>query len=548
MLTLTGSPRDEVTREHWFDAFTRGMASGELSRRRLMKWMAGLALTSGAVLTRTSTRIASAQPPAGQTGCTVQPDGKGFVQTLSVSAEVAGKPVALSQTTRRAGPKGPVSTRRHITFGGKLLLEVAETRSGGTFRTTLNYGPDFWEIKHASFQSTDGKIIRGEVDGRPIQPFRVTDDPRSVKFAQGVTPPAAKASPEVQEALNTVLKKAQEAASHCAVLSSGRLPPGSGPLLAAASTSAIVAPLNGGLRLTGRLPVHRYALAEPGHDSMPITSLDCAKCWAKCIGEATGCIAGAGAGCAGALFFYAVCVAIAEGICALNEYQCLDTCHDPGHDCCPVGCGQVACCEATETCLNSNGVCCSQGFTACGGKQCCKTDAENCISASGICCPKGQKIAGNVCCKKGEDVVGATSKKCCPHELTCGEKTCCGELMKCANPQTGLCCPFAVTLCGNICCKPGEGCIGGKCCPKPCGNVCCGSSQACKDGKCVTAVCSSNQVTCISDEGANKPKGAAICCPPNVACCLGKCCKPGELCCSSTAVPFGCHDPGVCVG
>ena len=67
----------------------------------------------------------------------------------------------------------------------------------------------------------------------------------------------------------------------------------------------------------------------------------------------------------------------------------------------------------------------------------------------------------------------------------------------------------------------------GQCCSKPCGNVCCGSGQGCQNGQCIEIICPRGRVTCTSQEGPNT-WGAAICCPPNVVCCRGQCCKPGS--------------------
>jgi hypothetical protein len=560
--------------EHWFDQLTKQLASDGLSRRRLLKW--ALAGAGAAVIGwgRAPRTVSLAQPPQpGQ--CTVRREGQFIVVELSAEAEVAGKHVTLRQTTRKAPAKGPLTVRKIITFGGKALLEIEESSREGVTRLDINYGPDFHGVKHGVFRSTDGKVIRGEIDGRQLKPFRVGDDPKSAKFAEGVTPPGATVSPDVEEAIRTVFEKAKDVvAAGCKLQNVGstgerrftevdhRSLPRSYWLASASALPAVSSDL-------GRDRVWYLAQGDSGHGSTPATSGACVACETGCVTAGIGCALGVAGGCAGTLFFYGVCVAIGEASCAIAEATCVGLCHVTGAPCCPVGCGDVACCEGQETCLDLKiGLCCSKGLSACSGKHCCKP-TDTCINATGFCCPQGQLICNNVCCKTGEvcnqgivccppaqqvcggvccqqgEVCVNNNKKCCPEGLACG-KVCCDQLSRCADPNKSLCCSFTSEACGSVCCKPGETCLNGKCCSKPCGSVCCASGQVCKDGKCISMVCPSKQVTCLSEDGPDK-QGAAICCPPNVACCLGKCCKPGELCCSGPGIPFGCHLPGLCV-
>ena len=251
-------------------------------------------------------------------------------------------------------------------------------------------------------------------------------------------------------------------------------------------------------------------------------------------------------------------------IAATAEWTvCMALCETPGGGCLPDPCGDFTTCAEGDQCFDfkdgklccpapaalCQNVCCGKDRTTCApdgtcgcrsdeitcGNQCCDKDKQDC--SNGICCPKGQISHEGKCCRK-ENVCGGI---------------CCDELSKCVDPKTGLCCLFTAEVCGGKCCQPGEQCINEKCCSKPCGKVCCGAGQACKDGKCLSIQCRGDQVTCVTQEDPDQkgpliamPK--AICCPPKVACCSGKCCKPGEICCStSTGVPFGCHDPQLCV-
>jgi hypothetical protein len=242
-----------------------------------------------------------------------------------------------------------------------------------------------------------------------------------------------------------------------------------------------------------------------------VTSGACIGCWTGCIGGGIVCLAAAAGACTWAGPFYAVCFAIAAAACAIGEWVCMELCYAEGHPCCPVGCGEVACCEDGETCLNSTtGLCCSPGLTPCAG--------ENCCESTEVCLGTGP-LAGT----------------CCEAENVCGT-TCCGSLEVCA--PGGFCCGFNQKPCNGGCCKAGEECLGGDtCCPaaQACGNNCCDVDQKCTNpalGICED-ICPEGQKVCLGagnccDLNEVCAEVVPLCCPAGMYYCFGACRHPSE--------------------
>jgi hypothetical protein len=565
--------------DHWFDDLTKELAHAKLSRRSMLQWglKASLVAAGTALFGRSGlTQLVSAKTEGQRVeGCDVHREGRTLILNLSARSNFAGKTLTYDQTTRKISRKGNIEITRIIKVGSITLLQIEAIQRGNVTQIKINYGEAFQGIRQATFSTADGKALQGEIDGRRLLPFRIGSDTSSVKFADGSPPLQVKVSNETTATLKSIMERAKQVAANCSLRNAGlKAGPERTQLLSHhAGSSYPIAPPQG----------------DPGHDSSPETSSGCLTCEGSCTAGGIACGVAAAVTCA-ATFGFGCAAAIAG--CAIAEIACWEGCHATGAPCCPVSCGDVACCNKAETCLNPNiGVCCSKGLIGCANKHCCQP-TDTCINATGVCCPAGLIVCNNVCCKSGEvckdgvvccppaqvvcggvccekgqvcksgvccppaqvvcagvccgpNQVCVNNKKCCPQNQACGN-VCCDELSKCADSSKNLCCSFSSPVCGGICCKQGEQCINGKCCPKPCGEICCGSGQACQNGKCISHICPLGQVTCVSQEGPAKT-GQAICCPPNVQCCLGKCCKKGELCCSGPGTAFGCHDPQLCI-
>lgn len=534
---------------HWFDALAASLAGPKapafsvgwalaplLGTAASTKFAAGAAVTLGA------------QPVADAdlTGpFTLRADGSAVAINASATGVLNGQTVTYAKTVTKSGPgAGRSASRSTISIGGKSVLEVNATSDitgpAPRVQVSVRFAGSATATASASLFSDDGRILQGTINGKRVLPFSIRSDAGAVKFSDGTAMPSTPTDAAVAAAVDFILgkAKAQTAATY-----------------AVADT---VAPVKADLRKK----------LKPGHGSNPQASLGCIGCEGGCAAAGITCALVAAGGCTASLFFYPVCIAIAEGACAIAEILCVSACHNTGAPCCPVGCGD-GCCDHTEICLDdTRGVCCSEGTDTCARVSCC-APTDQCITANGTCCPKGQVICANqccdpgeicqnnsVCCPKNQKVCGTiccppnhscVNGKCCPDQLACG-KVCCDELSTCADAATGLCCGFASVVCGSVCCPPGSSCIGGKCCPgnSVCGGVCCPNGETCLDAathKCQP--CPKGLVACSPD-----PAGPGLCCPPGHSCCNGACCpNASDICCDPPqhAGGFACNPISNCI-
>ncbi len=326
---------------HWFDDLAKGLARGTLSRRSMLQWglRASLAAAGTALFGRSGlTKLVSAKTEGQRgEGCDVHREGRTRILNLSARSNFGGKPLTYDQTTRKISRKGNIEITRTIKVGSSTLLQIEAIQRPNSTQVNINYGEAFQGIRQATFSSTDGKVLRGEIDGRRIIPFPVGSDPSSVKFADGSTPPQVKVSSETTAALKSIMERAKQVAANCSLRhASLKVGPERTQLLFhhAGSSYPIATPQG-----------------DPGHDSSPETSDGCISCEGGCT--AAGILCGAGAAVACAATFGFGCAAAIAG-CALAEIACWEGCHATGAPCCPVSCGDVACCNKAETCLNPN--------------------------------------------------------------------------------------------------------------------------------------------------------------------------------------------------
>jgi hypothetical protein len=174
--------------------------------------------------------------------------------------------------------------------------------------------------------------VSGLIGGRAINPMSVDDvDATATTFDDGGPPPESGVDPALETALAELFQVAADTAEGCQ----------SAPNVAS--------------RRVPHIPTQ-----DTGHDSDPEASGGCAACWGGCSAGAAACVGGVSAACAASLVFYAVCEAAAVGGCVAAYIGCVAGCNATGAPCCPVSCGDVACCDYDETCLDSTiGLCCS---------------------------------------------------------------------------------------------------------------------------------------------------------------------------------------------
>lgn len=403
--------------------------------------------------------------------CRTTEERDGVRAVITASTTIRRDSKLVLQQLISAG-ESTTEVEQTLTLDGKPLMTLRASSEGDRATVEIDYGEAFQGIRNA-VSHVEGGTVTGSIDGREILPMPADADPRTAVFADGGRPPTIEIADDIAAAMDVVLADAKAAALHCE---------GAG-----------------------------VVYASPGHDSDPWKSAACTGCRAGCVGGAIACVAGTLAGCVSSGPFYGLCVGIGLAACALVEYGCFAACSATGAPCCPVGCGEEACCADGETCLdNKAGLCCSPGTLACAGEMCCDTD-EVCLAT------------------------GASAGTCCPAEQTCGN-TCCGPLDTCVEDK-GYCCPFQAEPCGDTCCEVGGTCLsdGQTCCPAgqdACGPTCCGPNQTCSDPS--TGTCQN-----ICPTGSNICEDGS-CCPTGKVCSgvPGVCCDMGELYCDGACRPF----------
>ena len=523
------------SQDHWFDRLTKGLAQGGVSRRQMLGGSVAAVLGllhPGRVLAKDPAPLQPTAPgkilphaPPGpspprqtpQTGtCTISSQGRNQVVSIAAQTTVGTQVVALTRQTT-IGASGTSTIRESITVGGESVFALnMQASPGRPAEGTFQYGPAVSGAKQIVFSSTDRKTMNATVNGRAVAPFTigtVTDTPR---FQDGRPAPHITVAPSIQKAVALVLQQAKAAATKCQVKNSRPLSPQITP-------------------------------ANTGQSDDTNNTTACIGCFAGCVAAGVGggvacCIATLGFGCG-------ACVA---GVAAA-EVTCDELCHSG--PCCPVHCGNVACCFANDTCLDpSRGVCCAEGLSPCHNSQCCQA-SDTCLPSG--CCPKGQAICNSsLCCQPGQAC--STENVCC-QQLQSGvvpvscRGTCCpaGEVCK----DGVACCPPNDPVCNGVCCRGGGCDANGNCCAPPskfcggsniccgpfnhcCGDSCCDFNQTCVNGTCTTATCPAGQVAC--------PDTPGMCCPPNTLCCPATktCCpQPNTMCCQEK----GCIPAAECI-
>jgi hypothetical protein len=253
-----------------------------------------------------------------------------------------------------------------------------------------NYYAPYQGVSSATGVILGGSTMYSYIDGRFTLPAAVDTPASAVQYEDGLPGPTVTVDPDVLSTMNSVLSSTKTAASKC-IASDTTLPP----------TDVIPAP-------------------DPSpHPSDTRNNASCQFCRGGCAVLAGACFYGAATSIACGPFVF-FCAAVEIAGCTASEIFCLKLCDGNGAPCCAVGCGgegnanffgppgpgkSVGCCTSGEQCLNrSNGLCCSQGTTPCGGTDCCAS-GESCVSnGSGgqMCCNAGSVGCGGACCPSGQ--------------------------------------------------------------------------------------------------------------------------------------------------
>jgi hypothetical protein len=557
--------------DHWFDAFTKRLATSPGTRRHFLELgVAGGLLASWASLLRIP--MASAQTPVEtrkfpppvpnkMAPCTQTNVGGKRTTTLSASSNYKGQLLTLTSISTLFGRRTAFGTfSQRVELGGKLLYELTynsvqalERASPGGISPTatplgrleISYAPPIRGPRHVILKVDNKGVVQGFADGHAVtkeHPIVVAIDPDLQKSMQDLFAGARRNLDQCGAgARNELVSDAcQQCHYHCDIK------------VVACDITAIGGAVANPVSLTGLVGcAYEYSTCENDCNQQggPCCSVQCAG-W--CCGSGQFC-------CSGPQNSSPTCCDNGS-VCVSGESSGIYT----YAYCCPAGSDPAGCQTGgeggeliAEYCRKPGQICC--GFTACDPGQCADPNW-------GLCCPTGQSVCAGSCCDGNCITVDAGTpaerQECCPKpNLVCGGGCCPAEGNQCCGDN---CCPVGNCQPGNICCPPGQPicngtcCAGGKCdakgncCAPPshlcgesnicctpfnicCGGACCEFNQTCVNGKCATATCPLGQVPC--------PDTPGMCCPPNLQCCpqTRTCCDrtKTECCGARGCVPLG---------
>ena len=482
--------------------------------------------------------VASADALPPQTSASISPlcapSKPGSTSSAVASAEVRGAKFTTTYSFSLA-TNGTAATSLKVWRNSELSLRADfQMDKRGTLQILVTAGRGFHGVRQVHLQSENRVTLQGTIDGRSIVPFRIGDNPESMRLAdKTAVMPSKSVDADVQEALPVLMQGLQKQCSSTEPPAEAQIP-----------------------------RYRREAGQFEGNANFP----GCLACLQSVNVALAGCLAGAASAATACLWAWPVCFAALAAGCAVAYYLAKQNiCHDPdsggaggGGSCCPVSCGGLLCCEAGETCT-SIGACCKPGLKACGENGCC-SPTDTCIPGTGSCCPAGQNVCNGVCCPNANDVCNPQTQACCPSGSVCGNACCTaldpsGQQQVCTNSSSSTCCDLA-HACGATCCSTSQFCSdssAGTC--QSCAN-CSGPGTECCFGQCCAAplVCDATSHSCICIPNcANKCGGAPDGCGGTCtgACQSGQVCD-GQTCCTPNCAgkcggaPDGCG--GTCTG
>jgi hypothetical protein len=438
----------EAAVDRWLDAAARELARGQSRRDVLRKlWHAGLLAVGAGALGGLSAPAegAAERPKRPSSTCTLREDATAVTSSFTTRI----KKLTLEST--ELTPLNPELDRTSTTVierKGALLLKTTVTvHSAGDAEVRMQYGAAFKGIKESVF-TTDGSIVRGEIDGRQIVPFPVGAVPKTLQFKDGQPGAQVTVKQSITKAVQQIYAKALDDRPNCTPPPSSRPRGGDEFVCLSCKGSCLVADAACGYSLQTAC---KALLAVP--------------------------FLGVG--------LYAVCLVAGTAACVRVAVACLGACRT-STACCPELCGTLpdwTCCHGGEKCLTFGtgiGVCCPAGKNPCREKYCC--NPKDICLADG-CCPPGQTVCNGICCDAGQPCVGG---QCCPTRQVCGG-VCCPE---------GQACDPTTRACAVVCAE------GTRRCPDRAGMpTCCPfGSECCNNGEC----CLFRRVCC---SGANTPCG-----------------------------------------
>lgn len=398
--------------------------------------------------------------------------------------------------------------------GGSLVVSATGTgQTGGASTVKIDYGSAVSGIRSASFTSSDGKTLRGTIDGRAVIGIQGTRSAVHTEFLDHRPGPTITAAPALGVTVGALARQLRGRTKACIAVSGS--PGGRGPIRTL------------DYKPGGNGP------GDPGDgwygaSGATYNAPDCDGCWNNC-GDKAKEYSGIEDW---ETYLCAPCFAAA--VLAFNAIWlgCWGTCQLPGGGCCPVPCGGAGtCCGRNDNCFRGD-LCCPASMVVCNNV-CCGFNISTC-SADGTCgCPTGMVSCSTQCCAAGE---------ICCNGICAPAGGCDNGCVKPAHFCNGTCCAPFSACCNGQCCK--DICLNNTCCPasQVCGNTCCAKGQVCNNGSCLGCPSGPHRIRSFPCHslGPNNVTLGTCCSRRSPTCCGGVCCGIGQDYCVAANGTYVC--------
>lgn len=378
--------------DHWFDGLTRKVGRKPLSRRSMFSWTAklGLAVAGTSLaghltspplakansLLRTGTASsadavpslpAGAQPrmnsAASASGCQVE-DTYGVYQSVATTAVDGTTPLTLTHRFLAEVGSGATSAVLTIVPGvmknatprvEPVLRMVVSSHPNRVASADATFGPLYTGAsRRTSSFFTDGRTLKGIVDGRAAEPAQLGSDPRSIRFTDGQpadaasptpTPPATAPSPETPDGGGSPRSAARIQGTPQPGANERRATPAAPAGPAAASAAAMQRAVSNLMQQArSSLGTCAVTTSNPATTRCTHCQTSCRDAWLQCS------VAAIQSSLAAGTLAPTAYLTSASATCDAHLQQCFTTCKSSG-GCCPDYCnGDAGCCQSAWGC------------------------------------------------------------------------------------------------------------------------------------------------------------------------------------------------------
>ncbi len=142
--------------------------------------------------------------------CSARRDGENMVLSFETQAVVQGRTLSFYQSVTQSLRRGGVTAIRiSVTLDDTPLLQADASKlllgRALSLRVSARFGDPSKSVKGLTFTSKEGKYLSGSIDGRPILPFEIGSDPKSLRFVDGKALLSAPIDAATQSAIQAIL-------------------------------------------------------------------------------------------------------------------------------------------------------------------------------------------------------------------------------------------------------------------------------------------------------------------------------------------------------